>query len=142
MAGNAYVIGRVAVRADGAEFQLGTGDIPVTVTLTSSGGIDPRRFDILTTATSTLWDASTSPAGSFKFLGLLSDTDVMLEFQGTATADNGHLKLAAGIPFFLGSDGTLAYNAASFTGAAQVLKKILAKNSTLTTALVQVLICE
>lgn len=142
MATSAYVMTKIVIRGDGAEYSMGTGDIPLSLTLTASGGIDPRRFDVASAATATLWDASVSPAGSFKLLAIQSDQTVLLEFQGTATADNHHATLFAGLPLLLGSDATLAYNAASFTGAAQVFKKILAKNSSGSTALVQCFVCE
>lgn len=142
MAANAYLAANVVVRADGREYPLGSGDLPVAVALTSPGGVDARSFDIANGATATLWDSSASPAGSFKFLCLLSDKTVLLEFQGTAVADNHHWTLFAGVPLPLASDATLAYNALSFTGAAQVFKKVLCKNSSGSTALVRVLVAE
>lgn len=142
MAASAYLTANVVVRADGAEYPLGTGDLPITVALTASGAVDARRFDIANGASATLWDAAVSPAGAFKFLCLLSDKTVLLEFQGTAVADNHHLTLFAGVPLPLGSDATLGYSALSFTGAAQVFKKLLCKNSSGATALVRVLIAE
>lgn len=142
MATSAYVTTKLVIRGDGTEFSAGTGDIPLTLALTASGGIDRRRFDVANAATATLWDASVSPSGSFKLLALLSDQTVLLEFQGTTVADNGHWTLYANLPLLLGSDATLAYNAASFTGAAQVFKKVLAKNSSGSTALIQCFVCE
>lgn len=143
MAANAYLTCSVLIRVDGAEYPIGTGDLPATIALTSPGGVDARRHDVANGATATLWDASTSPAGSFKLLVILSDqSNVMLEFQGTAVADNHHFELTAGVPFQLASDDTLRYNAASFTGAADDFKKILAKNNSGNAALIQVLVAE
>lgn len=142
MAGNAYLIANVVLRADGREYHLGTGDLPVTVALTAGGAVDAGQFDVANGATATLWDAAVSPAGSFKFLGLLSDKTVMLEFQGTTVADNHHETLFANVPLYLASDDTLAYNALSFTGGAQDFKKVLAKNSSGSAAVIQVLIGE
>lgn len=143
MAGNAYLTCNVVVRADGREYPLGTGDLPVTIALTSPGGVDARSFDVAIGATATLWDASTSPAGSFKFLAIVStQSNVMLEFQGAAVSSNHHFELTAGVPYQLASDDTLVYNAASFTGAAEDFKKILAKNNGGSAALIQVLVCE
>jgi hypothetical protein len=143
MAANAYLTCNVVVRADGKEFLVGTGDLPVTVALTSPGGVDARRFDVANGATATVWDAATSPAGSFKFFALLSDKDnVMVEFQGAAVSSNHHFELAAGVPWWLASDDSLVYNAASFTGVAEDLKKCLVKNNSGAAALVQVLVAE
>lgn len=143
MAANAYLTANVIVRADGREYTLGTGDLPVTIALTSPGGVDARKFDVATTATATVWDASVSPAGSFKFFAILSDkSDVMVEMQGTAVADNHHFELLAGVPQWLASDDSLRYNALSFTGAADNIIKILVKNNNAATASIQVLVCE
>jgi len=143
VAGNAYLTCNVLVRADGREFPLGTGDLPVTIALTASGGVDARRFDVANGATATVWDAATSPAGSFKFLALLSDkSDCMVEFQGAAVSSNHHVELTAGVPFVLASDDSLVYNGASFTGAAEDTKKCLVKNNSGATALIQVLVAE
>lgn len=143
MAGNAYLTANVVVRADGVEYTLGTGDLPVTVTLATGGGVDARRHDVANGATATVWDSSTSPAGSFRFLALLSNqSNVMVEFQGAAVSSNHHFELAAGVPFSLASDDSLVYNAASFTGAAEDFKVVKVKNNSGAAALIQVLVCE
>jgi hypothetical protein len=143
MAANAYLTSNVVVRADGKEYSIGTGDLPVTVALTSPGGVDARRFDVANAATVTVWDAATSPAGSFILLVLLSNqSNVVVEFQGTAVADNHHFELLAGVPFILGSDDSLRYNAASYTGVADNFQKCLVRNSSGSAALIQVLIAE
>lgn len=143
MAGNAYLTCNVIVRADGKEFQIGTGDLPVTIALTSPGGVDARRYDVANGATATVWDSATSPAGSFKLLVLLSTrSDCMVELQGAAVSSNHHFELAANVPQWLASDDSLVYNAASFTGVAEDLKKCLVKNNSGAAALVQVLVAE
>lgn len=143
MAANAYLTANVIVRADGKEYSFGTGDLPVTIALTSPGGVDARKFDVATGVTETIWQASVSPAGSFRFFGILSDkSDVMVELQGTTAADNHHFELLASVPVWLASDDSLRYNAASFTGAADNIIKILVKNNNAATASIQVLVCE
>lgn len=143
MAANAYLTCNVVVRADGKEFPIGTGDLPVTIALTSPGGVDARRFDVANAATTTVWDATTSPAGSFILLVLLSDkSNVVVELQGASVADNHHFELLAGVPFILASDDTLRYNAASYTGVADDFKKCLVRNSSGAAALIQVLVAE
>lgn len=132
-----------AIVANGErQFPIGTGSLPLTIALTAPGGIDNRNFDVANGTTATLWDVAASPAGSFLFLAILSDKALLLEFQGTAVADNFHLTLYPGLPLILGSDDTLRYNAASYTGVADLFKKILGKNSSGATATVQVLVCE
>jgi hypothetical protein len=143
VASNAYITCNVVVRADGKEFPIGTGDLPVTIALTSPGGIDARRHDVANGAPATLWDSSTSPAGSFKLLVLLSTrNDCMVELQGAVVSSNHHFELMANVPFVLASDDSLVYNAASFTGAAEDLKKCLVKNNSGAAALIQVLVAE
>jgi hypothetical protein len=143
MAGNAYLTANVVVRADGREYGLGTGDLPVTVALTSPGGVDARQFDIANAATATLFDSTVGPVGSFKFCAILSDKTIMLEIQGTTAAANGHVEIFAGVPFILASDNTQAYAAGgNFAGAAQDILKLLAKNSSGAAALVRTIISE
>jgi hypothetical protein len=143
MAGSAYLTSNVTVRADGQEWEIGTGDLPVTLALTAGGGVDARKFDVANGATATVWDAAASPAGSFKLLVLKSDqSNVMVELQGTAVADNHHCELFAGVPFQIASDDTLRYNAASFTGAADDFKVVKVKNNSGNAAQISVLVCE
>jgi len=143
MSANTYLTANMVVRADGKEFQLGTGDLPVAIALTSPGGVDARRYDLANGATQTVWDATTSPAGSFKFFALLSDqSNIMVELQGASVANNHHFELTAGVPFILASDDSLLYNALTFTGAADDFKVAKVKNNSGNAALIQVLICE
>lgn len=143
MASSAYLTANVVVRADGREYKIGTGDLPVTIALTSPGGVDATVYDVANGVTATVWNAATSPAGSFKFFALLStQSNVMAEFQGAAVSSNHHFELTAGVPFILASDDSLVYNAASFTGAAEDFKKCLVKNNSGSAALIQVLVCE
>lgn len=141
MAASAYLVANVLVRADGKEYQLGTGDLPVTVALTSPGGIDQRQWDIANGATVTFW-SSAAPTTGFKAMALLSTVDLMIELQGATVADNHHFKLSANKPFMLFSDDTLLYNAASFTGASDDFRSGLAKNSSGGAGILRTLICE
>lgn len=145
MAGNAYLTANVVVRADGREYELGTGDLPITIALTSPGGVDSRSYDVANGASQAIWvaAAATGTAQSFKFFGILPTKTVMLEIQGTTAADNGHLELLANVPWWIASDNTQAYNAAGgFAGAAQDIKQMLVKNSSGATALVRTLVLE
>lgn len=142
MASSAKLYWRVAVDHEGKRYSLGDDQTPLAVTLATGGEINQTEYSIATTTTETIWDAAVAPT-SFLLLVIYSDKDdVMLEFQGTATADNHHFELKANVPLILGSDDTLAYNAASFTGAAQKFKKIIAKNNNAATTLVTRLVSQ
>lgn len=68
------------------------------------------------------------------FIFIIVDQDVTVEFIGTATADNSNLRIKANVPFILGLDDTLAYNAlGAFAGAAQNITKITIRNASGTT---------
>lgn len=143
MAASAYLTANVVVRADGQEHSIGTGDLPVTIALTSPGGVDARQHDVANGATATLYDAAVGPVGSFKLLGVVSTGTVMLEIQGTTAAANGHVELFANLPLFLGSDNTQAYAAGgNFAGAAQDILKILAKNASGASAIIRTVVVE
>ena len=130
---------------DSLRHQVGTDLIPVSVTGTAVGGAcDDMEAAVAAGAAVTLWDATTSPVASFTFLALYlaSGGPVLLELQGTTIADNSHLTLVAGVPLFLGSNGTTAYNAASFGGALQSIARVRAKNNTGASVSVRVLVIQ
>lgn len=129
MAATAQLVAKVAVDSDGQHYDIGTDDLPVTLTLTSPSGGGLDRFVIAAGATATLWDSTVGPS-TFGLLVLTpSATGALVELQGNTVADNHHFTLKAGIPFILPSNATLRYNAASFTGAADTFKKCLVKNT-------------
>lgn len=140
MASSARVYFRVVVDHEGSRYSLGDDGTPTVLTLTTGGEISRTDYSTATTATETIWDAAVAPT-TFKLMVIMADKDdVMLELQGTTVADNHHVELKAGIPFILGSDDTLAYNASTFTGAAQKFKKIVAKNNNAATTLISRLV--
>jgi len=81
-----------------------------------------------------LGSATTDDLADADFIYIRCDQDVLIEFIGTTAADNSNLKLKANVPFILGFDDTLAYDAAgAFAGAAQNITKITIRNNSGTT---------
>ena len=144
MAADLRLSAQLVAIVDSLRHQVGTDLIPVSVTGSAVGGAcDDFEAAVGAGATVTLWDATTSPVATFTFLALyLQPTaagPLLVELQGTTIADNSHVTLVPGVPFFLGSNGTTAYNAASFGGALQSIARVRAKNNGATGVSVRVL---
>jgi len=116
------------VQIDSSVYRGGSLQQPA-VNFGSNGlAVHDRKIQAGASSTVTLLDTSLAGEPStYNFLYLESDQPVMIELQGTTTADNSHFQLAAGVPLMFAADDTRAAGA-NFAGALQVVKKILARN--------------
>lgn len=103
------------------------------------GGLVQAETSIAHNATFTFWDATTSAIPTAHGFGLWADGAVMVELQGTTTADSSHFEVREYFPTLIPTGNTLAAGGA-FAGAAQVFKKGLAKNTSGATRLFRYLI--
>lgn len=134
MAGRLLLTSQIELQIPG-EPPVELGPRGQTYGVNISGLFDTWRGSIANNTTVTIWDATASSIASFEFAWFKADQAILLEFIGTATADNHDIKLRAGVPFVLTTDDTLGYNAAGgFAGSAQVVKIIKARNTSGSTA--------
>jgi hypothetical protein len=108
--------------------QIGRRAEPLSLAIV--GTVHEWRGVLPTATTVTLWDATTSPAATFEFMIVESSADLLIEIQGTTVATNLDIKVRAGFRQILTTDDIMSYAAGgSFGGSAQVIKKVLARQT-------------
>lgn len=137
MAGRLLLTSQAEIQIPGAApLQLGPRGLIYSVAI--SGLYDQYRGSVANNTTVTVWDATTSSIASFEFFHIVADQSVLVEFQGTTAADNNDIKIRAGWPVYRTLDDILGYSAGgSFGGSAQVVKKIMVRNTSGSAATVQ-----
>ncbi len=108
--------------------QIGRKAEPLSLSVV--GTVHEWRGVLPTATTVTLWDATTSPAATFEFLVIEASADLLVEIQGTTVATNFVFKVRSGFRQMLTTDDIFSYAAGgSFGGSAQVVKKVLARQT-------------
>lgn len=129
MAGRIYLYTYAELELPGLpKVAIGRRGEPLSVSIV--GSVHEWRAVLPTATTVTLWDATTSALASFEFLIIESSANLLVEAQGTTVATNFDFTVRAGFRQVLTTDDILAYNAAgSFSGSAQVIKKVLCRQT-------------